>query len=243
MTEIKNANGRITSQVLVIRNITRRKQAEEQLERQNQELKILSQLGQTVVSSLSLNTILDHVISQVMPLLEAECFSILLRQGDELIYAANGGTDTEAMLNSAVSIQDGIYGQILRSAEPTFITAPADPTSLITQELSTVCYCRQPRTLMAVPLKVENQIIGVMQAAHRQTNVFTNEGLRILQAAADWAAIAISHARQHEEIQRRLKETATLAAINQSLNETLDLDNILQLIADDSTCYKVPNVW
>ena len=129
VTEIKNANGRITSQVLVIRNITRRKQAEEQLERQNQELKILSQLGQTVVSSLSLNTILDHVISQVMPLLEAECFSILLRQGDELIYAANGGTDTEAMLNSAVSIQDGIYGQILRSAEPTFITAPADPTS------------------------------------------------------------------------------------------------------------------
>ena len=73
-----------------------------------------------------------------------------------------------------------------------------------------------------------------MQAAHRQTNVFTNEGLRILQAAADWAAIAISHARQHEEIQRRLKETATLAAINQSLNETLDLDNILQLIADST---------
>jgi PAS domain S-box-containing protein len=233
VTEIKNENGRTTSQVIVIHNITRRKQAEEQLERQNQELKTLSQLGQTVVSSLSLHTIFDHVISEVMPLLKAECFSILLRQGDELVYVANGGTDTQSMVNQPVSIQDGIYGQIMRSAEPTFIIAPADPTSPITQELSTVCYC-QPRTLMAVPLKVENQIIGVIQAAHRQTDVFTNDGLRILQAAADWAAIAISHAHQHEEIQRRLKETATLAAINQSLNETLDLDNLLQLIADST---------
>lgn len=233
ITEIKDENGRTTSQVIVIRNITRRKQTEEQLARQNQELKILSQLGQTVVSSLSLNTIFEHVISQVMPLLKAECFSILLRQGDELVHVANGGTDTVAMVNQRVSIQDGIYGQIIRSTEPTFIIAPADPASPLTQELGTVCYC-QPRTLMAVPLKVDNQIIGVIQAAHRQTDVFTNDGLRILQAAADWAAIAISHARQHEEIQRRLKETATLAAINQSLNETLDLDNLLQLIADST---------
>jgi PAS domain S-box-containing protein len=37
---------------------------------------------------------------------------------------------------------------------------------------------------------------------------------------------------QHKEIQRRLRETATMAAINQSLNETLELNRILQLIAD-----------
>ncbi|MCB9419669.1 MAG: GAF domain-containing protein [Ardenticatenaceae bacterium] len=233
VTEIKNENGRTTSQVIVIRNITRRKQAEEQLARQNQELKTLSQLGQTVVSSLSLNTIFDHVISQVMPLLKAECFSILLRQEDQLICVANGGIDSAAIINQTMSIHDEIYGQIIRSAEPTLITAPADPVDPVSQELSRVCYCG-PQTLMAVPLRVENQIIGVIQAAHRQTNVFTDEGLRLLQAAADWAAIAISHARQHEEIQRRLKETATLAAINQSLNETLDLDNLLQLIADST---------
>ncbi len=40
--------------------------------------------------------------------------------------------------------------------------------------------------------------------------------------------------RQHREIQRRLQETATLATINQALNETLDLDQILQLIADST---------
>lgn len=233
VTETTNEQGQATSQVIVIRNITRRKQTEAQLERQNQELKILSQLGQTVVSSLSLNTIFDHVINRVMPLLKAECFSILLRQGDELVYAANGGIDTERMIRQTVSIHDGVYGQVMRSAEPTFIKASSDPSDPVIQELKMVCYC-EPQTLMAVPLKVENQIIGVIQAAHRQTDVFTETGLRILQAAADWAAIAISHARQHEEIQRRLRETATLAAINQSLNETLDLDNILQLIADST---------
>lgn len=233
VTEIKDGDGRTTSQVIVIHNITRRKQAEDQLERHNQELTILSQLGQTVVSSLSLETIFDRVIAQVMPLLEAECFSILLLQGDKLIYVANGGTDTDQMLNQTASIHSGIYGQIMQSQQPIFITGPDHLDDPVNQELNQICYCG-PRTVMAVPLKVEDQIIGVIQAAHTQTDVFEEKGLRILQSAADWAAIAISRARQHEEIQRRLKETATLAAINQSLNETLDLDNILQLIADSA---------
>jgi len=65
-------------------------------------------------------------------------------------------------------------------------------------------------------------------------HAFDEESIRTLTAAANWAAIAISHANQLEEIRHRLNETATLAAINQSLNETLDLDNILQLIADST---------
>lgn len=56
----------------------------------------------------------------------------------------------------------------------------------------------------------------------------------MLQSAANWAAIAISHARQLQETRMRLRETATLSAINQSLNETLDLENALQLIADST---------
>ncbi len=239
ITEIKNDTGLTTSQVIVIRDITRRKQDQAQLERHNQELVMLGKIGQTVVTSLDLETIFNRVINQVMPLLQAECFSIALLKNDQLVYVANGGSDIEAMLNRTIPADEGILGQVMQTGEAVFVTA-SGPTDPLVGDIGEICYC-EPRTLIAVPLKVENETIGIIQAAHRQTNIFDIDALRILQTAANWAAIAISRARKHEEIQRRLQETATLAAVNQSLNEMFDLDNILQLIAD-STPQLLPNV-
>ncbi len=231
VTEIKNDAGQTSSQVIVIRDISQRKQAQAQLERHNQELTMLGHLGQTVVSSLELDVIFNHVINRVMPLLHAECFSILLRQNDHLVYAANGGPDIKAQVNQTIPVANSILGQVVLTGEPILLTAPSQPADSIAIEIKQLCYC-EPTELMAVPLRVENEIIGVMQASHTQRNTFNADGLRILQSVANWAAIAISHARQHEELQRRFQETNTLSAINQSLNQTLESDKILQLIAD-----------
>ena len=52
----------------------------------------------------------------------------------------------------------------------------------------------------------------------------------MLESAGSWAAIAIGNARQHQRLQRRLRESEAMATISRALNETLDLDHVLQLI-------------
>src|SRR5574342_389591 len=84
--------------------------------------------------------------------------------------------------------------------------------------------------VVAVPLKLGSEILGVMEAVHSQAHSFTDDDLRLLESAGSWAAIAIGNARQHLRLQRRLRESEVMVDIGRALNETLDLDRILQLI-------------
>ncbi|MBE2224556.1 MAG: GAF domain-containing protein, partial [Anaerolineae bacterium] len=233
VTQINNDTGATISQVIVIRDITRRKRDKAQLERHNQELQTLSQLGQTVVSSLELDSVLAHVIEQVMPLLNADYFSILLLDGTELVNYGIGGNDPKTTPGIRTPISDDIIAKVLKDGEPLKADCSGDVCALSSLDQAKSCGY-EPHALMLAPLKVGDETIGLIQAVNENVNSFGDNDLKMLQSAANWAAIAISHARKHEEIQRRLQETATLAAVNQSLNETFELDNILQLIADST---------
>ncbi|MEZ4594960.1 MAG: GAF domain-containing protein [Chloroflexota bacterium] len=225
---VRNKYGDITHYIAIKQDITERKQAEIQMERHNQELVMLGQLGQSVVSSLELPKIFADVIEQVMPLVGAECLSILLREGNRLVYAASAGLDTETFEGKQASLHEGVPGEVMRTGRALYITQEDGRF-----DITATCACK-PKSLLAVPLALGHKRLGLIQASHRKDQAFDEDNIRVLTAAANWAAIAISHAHQLEEIRHRLNETATLAAINQSLNETLDLDNILQLIADST---------
>jgi PAS domain S-box-containing protein len=208
----------------VARDITTRKQAKMRLERHNHELQILNQLGQNVVSSLNPNTIFRQVSEQIKPLLEAETFTILLKENGRLIQVTTDEEDSPTTNTEYLADpHPELYKTILETRQPQLINL--DPSESDNDK---------PASIIAAPIIVENQVIGLTKATHTRPNFFTDDDLQLMQAATNWAAIAISHAQQHSEIQRRLREAATLAAINQSLNETLDLDSILQLIADST---------
>lgn len=225
---VRNKNHEITHFIAIKENITERKQAEIQMQRRNQELVMLGQLGQSVVSSLELPHILANVIAQVMPLIGAECLSIILREDDHLTYAATAGQETEMMQGAHVSIDKGVPGEVLRTGQLVHVTGNNSKFNLSDNDPCS------PQSLIAVPLALGHNQLGLIQASHRQPQAFDDGSIRTLMTAANWAAIAISHANQLEEIRHQLNEAATLAAINQSLNETLDLDNVLQLIADST---------
>lgn len=225
---VRNKQQEITHYIAIKQDITERKQAEIQMERHNQELVMLSQLGQSVVSSLELPKIFSDVIEQAMPLAKAECLSIILREHNHLTYVAADGLEANQLLGKQISLTEGVAGEVMLTGEVVHVTEENGRYNI-----AKTCPCN-PKSLIAVPLALGQDRLGLIQATHRQPNAFDEESIRTLTAVANWAAIAISHANQLEEIRHRLNETATLAAINQSLNETLDLDNILQLIADST---------
>jgi GAF domain-containing protein/HAMP domain-containing protein len=62
------------------------------------------------------------------------------------------------------------------------------------------------RSEMALPLKVQNRVIGVLDVQSTQPAAFTEEDLAILQILADQVALAIENARLLEESQQALEE-------------------------------------
>jgi sigma-B regulation protein RsbU (phosphoserine phosphatase) len=62
----------------------------------------------------------------------------------------------------------------------------------------------ETRSLLAAPLRVEEKVIGVLEAFDAETDRFTLEDLLLTERLADAAALAIENARRYEEIQEEL---------------------------------------
>jgi PAS domain S-box-containing protein len=214
---------------LNIRDITRRKQAEAEIERRAQQLASLAQMGQAVTTRLELNEVLKTVIDQVMLRLQAEGVSILLLDNaTELVFAAVNGASADKLRGLRMPAHVGIAGDVIRTGQAVRVRSSEDRDRIYRAVEQTSHYHAQD--VVAVPLKLGSEILGVMEAVHSQTYVFTDDDLRLLESAGSWAAIAIGNARQHQRLQRRLRESEVMAATGRALNETLDLDHILQLI-------------
>ena len=217
-----------TALTVTLRDITRRKQAEAEIERRVQQLAALGQIGLAVTTQLDLDEVLRTVIDQVMIRLDAEGVSVLLLEKDELVFAAVNGASANVLRGQRIPAQAGIAGETMRTGRAVRVRT-AEDRARIYRDIETVTQYHT-QDIVAVPLKLGSETVGVMEAVHSQVYTFGEDDLRLLESAGSWAAIAIGNARQHQRLQRRLRESQALAAIGRALNETLDLEHVLRLI-------------
>lgn len=89
----------------------------------------------------------------------------------------------------------------------------------------------ETKSEVAVPMIAGDRVIGVLDAQRSKANAFNDDDLRILSSVAAQAAIAIERARLYSAERRRSQESSTLLAIAQALSSTLDLTEVLDLVA------------
>jgi len=86
------------------------------------------------------------------------------------------------------------------------------------------------QTWLAVPLMVGGAPLGVLDLGSHRGGAFTPDDIRLVQVIASQSAPAIENARLYEELQRRLQQTEALRVISQSISNTLDLHQVLELV-------------
>lgn len=170
-----------------------------QLERQSRQLATLSDVGQAVASTLDLAVLLKRLLEEVARLLPAEGISILLLEGETLRFAAASGPMAAELEDWRLPATAGIAGEVIQSGNPTWLQDASNRTHLFKELEKKSDY--RVRALQVVPLKLQGRVIGVMEAIHSQPGALTQNDLQLLEAAASWAAIAISNARLFQEVQ------------------------------------------
>ena len=63
-------------------------------------------------------------------------------------------------------------------------------------------YDSRTRSALAVPIKIGDEVIGVINIEHPNSKVFHEDDQRALEALAAQAAIAIQNARQYEDLMK-----------------------------------------
>jgi signal transduction histidine kinase/integral membrane sensor domain MASE1 len=108
----------------------------------------------------------------------------------------------------------------------------ADPRLTVAEDVRRAMVAAGDAAVLAVPLRVKGQIVGALSVADRTGRRFTAADAETLQAFADQAAVAMDNARLYEEAMRQRREFDVVAALAAEINRSLDLDRVLQQVAE-----------
>ena len=85
---------------------------------------------------------------------------------------------------------------------------------------------------IAVPLIVNDVVVGVLTVSGERGRVFTDADARLAQTFADQAALALANARLYAESAQRRAEAEELARLARTLTESLDVSEVAQRTVD-----------
>lgn len=198
----------------------------ELLARRNAELTSLLEIGKTLISSLELRDVLQSIMSQVEQLLQPKSWSLLLldEESDELYFEIAVSPVAENLKGIRLKRGEGIAGWVVQHGQPLLIPDVAvDPrfASHIADEIN-----YPVKSILCAPLKIRDRIFGVIELVNTaDERSFNPEDLPLLDAVADFAAIAIDNARNYKKV-KELVVTDDLTGLYNArhFHETLEYE-------------------
>jgi signal transduction histidine kinase len=179
-----------------------------ELDRSVRELKSLSAVAQAVSSSLELKVVLARILEHACAMSEAGGGAIYVYDKARGQFDLEAGHNMSDELSAAVRkhpirLGESVVGQCAQRRQAVQI---ADLTTAPPHPLYEIHIKAAVRSLLAVPLLHQDEVIGALVVRRRQTGVFGAELVGLLQSFADQSAIALENARLFEEIAQKGRE-------------------------------------
>jgi len=165
-----------------------------------EELGTLLEVGQSLLSRLDLEVVLDRIIEHVSRIMHAQVCSILLvdRDAGDLYVAASRGLDVRHAGRLRMPYAEGVIGTVLRDGCPRAIADIRRHSEFVYQDITAG---QGLRALLCVPLATPTEVLGVLNVYRTTVHQWSDTEIKFLSALATQAAIAIQNATlyQHEQ--------------------------------------------
>ncbi|MCC7496939.1 MAG: SpoIIE family protein phosphatase [Bryobacterales bacterium] len=185
------------------------------LERHNRTLRTLQKLSQEFSSILVLDDLLAKIAEGVRSMVAYDAFSVLLVDAERglLRHRFSVRYDERVELDN-ISVGMGITGAAVESREAIRVgDTGADPRYIASHP--------DIRSEVAVPLVVQDRVIGVMDLESGRMNYFTEDHVRTLTLLAPQVASSVENARLYEQLAQREQR------MNRDLKAARNLQTVL----------------
>ncbi len=194
------------------------------LNRRISEINALYEAGKSIGSTSNLKELLKQIVALASQVTEAQVGSIMLLDKSKtfLTIEAGLGLSSEVIERTRLPIGESIAGYVAQSGEPIMIDdiEQHEKFKRINKERYGAA------SLLCTPLKIKNNVIGVINMANKLDGVaFTKNDLKLLSTFAIQAAIAVDDANQFEKNRRHLEEYKILHEISAELPNINNLNN------------------
>lgn len=192
-------------------------------------LELLQDVGNRIIGAPELNNTLRRIVVGAIELTNATSGTIYLISEDgrsvtdSFLYPPGFDHPPPRMVR-----EDGITRQVIATGEMQIF-----PDIRQDDRINPVLHDLGIRSMIAIPLKFEERVIGVLYLNDEDPHDFTETEISLLSTLASQAAIAIENARLFQELDERATQLTRLQEVTTVISaEAPDIDRVSHLIVD-----------
>ena len=170
-------------------------------QREAGEVAVFHELGKALTSSLQLDQVLRTIMEKIDEFLRPDTWSLLLvdEAKQELYFELAIGKGAQALKDIRIKLGQGIAGWVAQHDEVVIVPDVSKDTrffSKVDEKTKT-----ETRSIVAVPVRFRDHCLGVIELVNCiGPDGFHQRDLALLEALADFAAIALENARHVQRI-------------------------------------------
>ncbi len=198
------------------RELYQEKAISQSLEERLQELKTLFEVSTLVNSEIELPLILDLISKTVRDYLQADRCSVLLTDKikGKLVCVSAHGVSSEKIKNSELNPDQSVAGWVMTHGEPLLLGEELQEDKF----RNFISKDEKISSSLAVPLKVKNEVKGVLNVCMvKGERKFNDADLKLVSILAQNAAVSIEKAELYQEVK---KQTEVLKKTLEDLKNT-----------------------
>jgi HD-GYP domain-containing protein (c-di-GMP phosphodiesterase class II) len=171
----------------------------------------IHEFGMTATGIASKEELTQSVVDSACKLISSDAGSLMLlnHETNELAIVASRGLAPEVVATTRIKLGEGIAGRVAQSGKAIFV----DDIETDVRFLRTNSVTYAAKSFIAVPLRVKNRIIGVLNVnLTRADKGFEERDVRLLTILGDQAAITLENIELYDNLQNfYLEMVQTLA--------------------------------
>ncbi len=190
------------------------------------ELAMLNLIADRLTKSLDVDKICENVTRSIRQHFPFFNVAVYMEQAGELsLKKRSRGYGEDVRGERKIPLGLGVIGRVAKTGK----------MILVNDVKKSKLYRRYSRKSLsksevAIPLKITQKTIGVLNIESNELNAFDDNSVRILELIADRLGVALYNARLYEEAMENAKEFSVSFDIAKSLISTRELDDVLDKI-------------
>ncbi|MBW2709644.1 MAG: PAS domain S-box protein [Deltaproteobacteria bacterium] len=202
-----DATGKITGHVFIVRDVSKRKKAQEQIEWRNKWLATLNAISTAIGSSLDLNEIVHNTIEKISGILGSVSIRVYLldKKKQALDLLASKGLSSRFVRNRSIKtrkVGQGLLGKSLIASE----TKVAHDLGHSKSPYAGLFAGEGIQSAIYVPLVSKGEPVGVMVITSHSTFDFSDDYLEFLSAIGNQIGVAVENAALYENLKKAYQE-------------------------------------
>jgi diguanylate cyclase (GGDEF)-like protein len=198
-----DGNKKLLGRLFAFRDVTHYRQAEDQLARQNEELKIIERINLAITAGLDMQQTIITLHEQCSQVAPIDLFYVALYDEERSLVTVplhyeRGLFQTGTLRD--INERPGRIGDVIRTRQTLYlhdnvnpVTGPLNPN----MDLE-----KRAKSYVGIPLIVRDKVVGVMSIQSFRPNAYREDQIHLLERISVHAAIAIENARLYSEEQR-----------------------------------------